>query len=58
LKNGREVDPFKQKLPSAKPLHKNIKPKYLEFIKPLKDQLDKINLPENQPETTEIVAQN
>jgi murein DD-endopeptidase MepM/ murein hydrolase activator NlpD len=58
LKNGREVDPFKQKLPSAKPLHKNIKPKYLEFIKPLKAQLDKINLPENQPETTEIVAQN
>ena len=39
-KNGREVDPFKQKLPAAKPLKKNLKPKYLEFIKPLKYQLD------------------
>ena len=39
-KHGKEVDPFKQKLPSAKPLKKSLKPKFLEFIKPLKKQLD------------------
>ena len=31
-KNGRQVDPFKQKLPAAKPLKKSIKTKYLAFI--------------------------
>lgn len=39
-KNGREVDPFKEKLPPAKPLKKHLKPTYLKFIKPLKYQLD------------------
>jgi murein DD-endopeptidase MepM/ murein hydrolase activator NlpD len=42
-KNGRQVDPFKQKLPSAKPLKKSLKPSYLKFIKPLETQLDKID---------------
>jgi len=42
-KNGRQVDPFKQKLPSAKPLKKSLKPNYLKFIKPLEAQLDKID---------------
>ena len=41
-KNGRQVDPFKQKLPAAKPLKKSLKPTYLSFIKPLKNQLDNI----------------
>ena len=57
-KHGKEVDPFKQKFPSSKPLKKELKPKYLEFIAPLKNQLDNINLPQNQLETAEIVAQN
>ena len=39
-KNGVQVDPFKQKLPSAKPIKENIKEKYLSFIEPLKLQLD------------------
>ncbi|MBS9774572.1 MAG: peptidoglycan DD-metalloendopeptidase family protein [Tenacibaculum sp.] len=41
-KNGRQVDPFKQKLPTAKPMDKNIKPKFFEFIKPIKQELDSI----------------
>lgn len=41
-KNGREVDPFKQKLPEAEPISDSLKIKYLEFIKPLKSQLDGI----------------
>ena len=54
-KYGREVDPFKQKLPSAKPLKKSLKPKYLEYIAPFKKQLDNIKAPS---ESIELVAQN
>ena len=39
-KNGVQVDPFKQKLPSAKPIKENLKENYLSFIEPLKAQLD------------------
>jgi murein DD-endopeptidase len=41
-KNGKQVDPFKQKLPSAKPLKKSLKPTYKKFIEPFKTQLDNI----------------
>ena len=44
-KNGKQVDPFKQKLPSAKPLKKSLKPTYKKFIVPFKTQLDKIEFP-------------
>ncbi|QNM84862.1 peptidoglycan DD-metalloendopeptidase family protein [Polaribacter pectinis] len=57
-KNGKEVDPFKQKLPAAEPLKKSLKPKYLEFIKPLKYQLDNNQLSVPEPEVIESVAQN
>ncbi|MGB6267481.1 MAG: peptidoglycan DD-metalloendopeptidase family protein [Olleya sp.] len=43
-KNGKQVDPFKQKLPEAEPISDSLKAKYLEFIKPLKVQLDDIEL--------------
>ena len=41
-KNGRQVDPFRQKLPEAKPISDSLKVKYLDFIKPIKIQLDSI----------------
>lgn len=41
-KNGRQVDPFKQKLPEAEPISDSLKVKYLDFIKPVKVQLDNI----------------
>ncbi|TGV02326.1 peptidoglycan DD-metalloendopeptidase family protein [Flavivirga rizhaonensis] len=41
-KNGRQVDPFKQKLPEAKPISDSLKVKYLDFIAPIKVQLDTI----------------
>ncbi|WP_442265033.1 peptidoglycan DD-metalloendopeptidase family protein [Tenacibaculum sp. ZS6-P6] len=44
-KNGKQVDPFRQKLPTAKPMVDSLKPKYFEFISPLKEQLNKIPLP-------------
>ena len=48
-KNGREVDPFKQKLPAAEPLKKSLKPKFLEFMKPLKYQLENKELQVKEP---------
>lgn len=39
-KNGVQVDPLKQKLPAAEPMKKTIKPKFLEFIAPIKQELD------------------
>ncbi|TYB76016.1 M23 family metallopeptidase [Bizionia gelidisalsuginis] len=41
-KNGKQVDPFKQDLPDAEPISDKLKIKYLEFIKPIKQQLDAV----------------
>lgn len=48
-KNGKQVDPFKQKLPEAKPISDSLKVKYLEFIKPIKQRLDNIFFLEGEP---------
>lgn len=40
-KNGVQVDPLKQKLPVSEPMDASEKPKYLEYIKPIKQELDK-----------------
>ena len=42
-KNGKQVDPFRQKLPDAKALPAHLKSSFEEFIAPLKQQLDSIN---------------
>ena len=39
-KNGRQVDPFKEKLPEAKPISKSLKNKFLTYVKPIKNQLN------------------
>jgi len=41
-KNGRQVDPFRQKLPEAEPISEQLKVSYLEYIKSLRSQLDNI----------------
>jgi murein DD-endopeptidase MepM/ murein hydrolase activator NlpD len=41
-KNGQQVDPFKQQLPEAEPISEQLKMEYLEFIQPIKLQLDNI----------------
>lgn len=56
-KHGKEVDPFRQKLPAAEPLKKSLKPHYLEFVKPLKYQLDHNQLSVPEPKVIESVAQ-
>ena len=42
-KNGRQVDPFKQRLPEAKPISNKLKTTYLNDIVNLKTQLDCIS---------------
>lgn len=39
-KNGVQVDPLKQQLPVSEPMENNELPKYLEHIKPIKQDLD------------------
>ena len=41
-KNGKQVDPLKQKLPEAKPISKELKKRYLKYMMPVKNQLDSI----------------
>lgn len=41
-KNGRQVDPFKQKLPEAKPISDSLKAEFLTFMQPVKARLDAI----------------
>ena len=57
-KHGRQVDPLKEKLPAAKPMKKEIKPSFFEFIKPLKYQLENKVLPVKEPEVIDRIAQN
>ena len=42
-KNGRQVDPFKEDLPTSEPLAERLQPEYFEFIAPLKEKLDCIS---------------
>lgn len=48
-KNGQQVDPFKQRLPEAKPISDSLKVKFLEHIKPIKQRLDNIFFLEADP---------
>lgn len=46
-KNGSQVDPFKQKLPEAKPISEALKIKFLEYKAPIKLELDAIPFEED-----------
>ncbi|MBT8321633.1 MAG: peptidoglycan DD-metalloendopeptidase family protein [Eudoraea sp.] len=39
-KNGRQVDPLREDLPAAEPLAETLRPKYYDYVNPIKDQLD------------------
>ncbi|WP_222982114.1 peptidoglycan DD-metalloendopeptidase family protein [Flagellimonas meishanensis] len=45
-KNGRQVDPLREKLPSAEPIVDSLRTQYVEYIEPLKEQLDCIEYTE------------
>ena len=42
-KNGKQVDPLKQKLPEAKPISDELRLKYLAYMEPIKYKLDNID---------------
>lgn len=52
-KNGKQVDPFRQKLPEAEPISDTLKTKYLEYIKPIKQRLDNIFFLETEAKDAE-----
>ena len=56
-KNGRQVDPFKQKLPEAKPISSELKLKFINHIEPYKNKLDCIAF-ETRPDSEIVVIQN
>ncbi len=56
-KNGRQVDPLREKLPTAEPIADSLKDGYLDFISPLKAQLDCMEFYE-QPEEQLITENN
>ncbi|QLG45562.1 peptidoglycan DD-metalloendopeptidase family protein [Costertonia aggregata] len=45
-KNGKQVDPLREELPLAEPLHETLRPAYFEFIASKKEQLDCIVYPD------------
>lgn len=52
-KNGKQVDPLKEELPQAEPLHETLRPKYFEHIASIKEQLDCIIYQESMVEEDE-----
>lgn len=56
-KHGVQVDPLREKMPSAEPLPKGVRERYLKYIEPLKFHLDNKKQPEiKKTEVKEIVA--
>lgn len=53
-KNGKQVDPFKTKLPEAKPISPELKTMYMAHMSPWKDKLDCIYFEEQEKETHAI----
>ena len=49
-RNGRQVDPLREKLPAADPLAEQLRPAYYEYIHPIKAQLDCIEFHEEATE--------
>ena len=41
-KNGVQVDPLKEKFPDSVPIEAKLKEAYMEYIAPLKKQLDEL----------------
>ena len=53
-KNGRQVDPFKQKLPEAKPISNKLKQEFFTNIEPTITQLNCLSF-ENKEEVPNLV---
>lgn len=56
-KNGRQVNPLKEKLPAAEPIKPEIKAHYLEFVSPLVTKLDCIPFEDKKEEQQEFITE-
>ena len=54
-KNGRQVDPFRQKLPEAKPISNELKKQFLTYIKHLQTQLNCLSFEEQKENPTLVL---
>ncbi|MFD2099950.1 M23 family metallopeptidase [Flagellimonas iocasae] len=52
-KNGHQVDPLREKLPTAEPIADSLRTNYITHIEPLKEQLDCIEFVDPTPEPEE-----
>ncbi len=57
-KNGKQVDPFRQKLPEAKPIEPKLKEKYMVYMQPFKETLDCITFYNSETSTTYVTPEN
>jgi murein DD-endopeptidase MepM/ murein hydrolase activator NlpD len=57
-KNGKQVDPFRQKLPEAKPIEPKLKEKYMVSMQPLKETLDCITFYNSETSITYVTPEN
>ena len=57
-KHGEQVDPFKQKLPEAKPIEPKLKEKYMVYMQPLKETLDCITFYNSETSITYVTPEN
>jgi murein DD-endopeptidase MepM/ murein hydrolase activator NlpD len=56
-KFGKQIDPLREKLPTAQPLSESVKPRFLKLIAPLKQQLDAKKRAVSKPnKSSEITA--
>jgi len=52
-KNGVQVDPLREKLPSAEPIKESLKQSYFDYISTLKSQLDRIPIDLIEPQVAQ-----
>ena len=57
-KNGKQVDPLRQKLPEAKPIDSELKKKYMLYMQPLKETLDCITFYNSETSLTYVTPEN
>jgi murein DD-endopeptidase MepM/ murein hydrolase activator NlpD len=59
-KNGKQVDPLREKLSQSEPIAESLKGDYLEFIKPIKEKLDSLPILENSndKQNENLISQN
>lgn len=51
--NGKQEDPYRQKMPNSEPLAENLKSQYFETINPLKEELDSMVVEEEETNKTD-----